>query len=448
MDLSITGCARKNISFAQALKLISEAGGGCLRVEKGTWSTGPVEIGSNTTLILEKGAVVSFVPDFSLYRPVYTRWEGVDCYAMHPCMLIDKAENSCICGEGVVDGSGLAWWEEVRRKKKTSAGPESWLEKELAALNPGYDGQPGGGGGRACQFLRPSLLSVYKSKNIAVRGVSFINSPFWTVHILYSSNVSIEGISVKNPHDSPNTDGIDIDSSEDVRVSGSFIDVGDDGIAIKSGSGADGIASGIPSKNIFIENCVVHSAHGGVSIGSETAGGIRGVRVESCRFEGTDRGIRIKTRRGRGGIVEDLCFKNIFIKNALCPIAINMFYRCGCTDESMFSMSPRRVGVDTPVLKNIVFTGIEAIGCRGSVGFIAGLPEMPVRGILIADCSLGLAENPDVPVRDSEMTGGIADTDERSFRLMFCSLMTRNVKILGIRKPYLVEQGVELVEQV
>lgn len=445
MDFSAKECMAKGISLARALDIIASSGGGRLTVESGVWETGPLTMGSNTGLWLERGAVLSFIPDFSLYRPVYTRWEGVDCYAMHPCILIENAVNAYIGGNGTIDGSGRPWWDEARRKKASQLVPETDIEKELALLNPGYRDQPGGGGGRATQFLRPPLLSVHGSKDVFINGVSLANSPFWTLHVLYSRNVEIKDVTITNPADSPNTDGIDVDSSIDVRIIGSSIDVGDDGIAIKSGSGANGIAVGRPSKNIVVENCTVRSAHGGVSIGSETAAGIDGVLVKACRFLGTDRGIRIKTRRGRGGVVENLRFEDIVIENTFCPVAVNMFYRCGCSDERLFSLSKLPVGPETPVIRNIVFSRVHAEGCRSSVGFIAGLPEMPVSGMVFENCSFALSSNPDVPVMESEMTSGLETISSRAFRLCFCSVRMTDVDITGVDGPFYVEEGVEFV---
>lgn len=444
MDFSAKECIQKGISLARALEIISSSGGGCLRIESGVWNTGPLTIKSNTGIMLERGAVLSFIPDFSLYRPVYTRWEGVDCYAMHPCILMEGAKSSYICGEGTIDGSGLPWWKAAKEKRKDNKGPETDLEKELATLNPGYQDQPGGGGGRSSQFLRPTLLSIKDSANVYIRDVKLVDSPFWTLHVLYSKDIEIRGVSIKNPADSPNTDGIDVDSSVNVKIIDTQVDVGDDGIAIKSGSGASGISVARPSKNIHIENCRVYSAHGGISIGSETAAGIDGVFVKACSFIGTDRGIRIKTRRGRGGVVENLRFSDITIDGTFCPIAINMFYRCGCADENLFSLSPLAVRPDTPVIKNICFSKITAKGCRSSVGFIAGLPEMPVTGIEIRDSSFALSDNPDIPVMESEMARGLKEISERSFRLCFCSVSVKNVDISGVDKPFYVEKGVDL----
>jgi len=244
----------------------------------GVFETGPLEIPSNTTLHIKKDATIKFIPDFEIYPPVFTRWEGVKCWCMHPCLWINRAERVVVEGEGTIDGSGAAWWNECNGKRKNKDyKPTLPIEMRLERMNPGYLEQPGGGGGRHTQFLRPSLLQIKESKNITISGVSIKNSPFWTVHPLFSSDLTIKGIHIANPATAPNTDGIDIESCNGVRVEDSRIDVGDDGIALKSGSGDDGIADGIPAENVLIKGCTVKSAHGGAVIGSETAGGIKDI---------------------------------------------------------------------------------------------------------------------------------------------------------------------------
>ena len=178
-------------------------------------------------------------------------------------------------------------------------------------MNPDYRQQADGGGGRPFQFLRPPLMQIKDSSNITLRGITVQNSPFWTLHPLFSDHIVLEGVTVLNPYDAPNTDGIDIESSTDVKVLNCSVFVGDDGIALKSGSGPDGIRDNIPTKHIVIKNCTVRSAHGGAVIGSETAAEIADVLVEDCFFDGTDRGIRIKSRRGRGGHIHDAVFRKI-----------------------------------------------------------------------------------------------------------------------------------------
>lgn len=407
-------------SFSRAFQCIREAGAGTLRVTQGVWRTGPLELFSHTTLILDKGAILSFIPDPLLYRPVRTRWEGVECYAMHPCVFASGQHDITISGQGILDGSGRYWWDIAREKKsRPQTKPETPLEMEFARLNRNYAQQPGGGGGRASQFLRPPLVQFYDCSNIRLQGIQICNSPFWTVHPVYCSGLVISGITVSNPHDAPNTDGIDIDSCEDVLIEDCYLSVGDDGIAIKSGSGEDGIKVGKPCRRITVRACTVEDGHGGIVIGSETAAGIFDIATEDCLFRGTDRGIRIKTRRGRGGRIENLSYKNLTMENNLCPLAINMFYRCGADSEDNFYIQEALPLNDaTPSVRNIYVSDIHASGCRASAGFIAGLPESPVENISIQRCTFSTDEHSGISPDESDMFMGLPQVTEKSIRLI------------------------------
>jgi len=406
--------------FAQALQKIKEAGGGTLCIPKGIWRTGPIEIFSNTTLILEEGSIISFIPEPERYTPVWTRWEGVECYAMHPCLFAAEQENIIITGKGTLDGNGQIWWNIATEKKhRPQLSPETLIELNFAHLNQGFEKQPSGGGGRACQFLRPPLLQLINCKNIKLQDFTLQNSPFWTLHPVYCQNLVISGVTVTNPHDAPNTDGIDIDSCEDVLIENCNVSVGDDGIAIKSGSGEDGIRVNKPSRRITVRGCIVGDGHGGIVIGSETAAGISEVLAEDCIFKGTDRGIRIKTRRGRGGKIHDLVFRKITMENNLCPVAINMFYRCGASlADGFFNQDALPVNDATPSIKNICISDIQAHGCRASAGFVAGLPEAPIENFCLQRCQISTDEQSGISPDESEMFLGLPQITEKSIRLV------------------------------
>lgn len=423
-------------AFCEAL-----SGGRNIVVPKGVYKTGPITIKSNTNLLLEEGAVISFIADENLYEPTYTRWEGVNCYAMHPCLLIEDAENVTVSGPGVFDGNGRPWWDIAFVKRAEQEKPESEIEKKLAALNPGYENQPGGGGGRQCQYLRPALFQILRSKNVVVDGIRLQNSPFWTLHPIYTENLTIRNVSIKNPYESPNTDGIDIDSCKNVLIENCTVDVGDDGIAIKSGSGEDGIKTGIPTDNVLVKNCKVLSAHGGIVIGSETAGGIKNISAIDSSFIGTDRGIRIKTRRGRGGAIENLSFKNLEIEDNICPIAINMYYRCGSDDPMLYSLEKLEVKGDTPSIKNVEITNCHAKGSKATNGFIVGLPEMPIDNLKITSCSLSLADKPTEAIENSEMYNGLPKIESRAVRLRNVNAEIKDVAFSGTEEAFLIEDG-------
>lgn len=421
-DFGAAGDGRQDNSapFAAALNALKDAGGGTLRVGAGVWRTGPLELFSRITLTIEAGGVISFIPEPERYAPVFTRWEGVECYALHPLVFADRQEEVRITGSGVLDGSGKVWWDMCREKQRRGQRtPETPLELRLGALNQGFAVQPGGGGGRGTQFLRPPLVQFLRCSRIYIEGITLIDSPFWTIHPVFCDAVTIRGVHIRNPQDAPNTDGIDIDSCRDVAIENCRLGVGDDGIALKSGSGSDGLRAAAPTKNVRVKGCTVEDGHGGIVIGSETAGGVFSVVAEDCVFKGTDRGIRIKTRRGRGGRIQDLTFRNLTMENNLCPLAINMYYRCGADPESgLFSLNPLPIETATPSIKNIEISHIHATGCRASAGFIAGLPEAPIENLSISSSDFATDETSPISPEESDMFLGLPPAGAKSFRLL------------------------------
>lgn len=416
-------------------------------LQEGVYYSGPIAIPSSSRLVLEKDAVLKFIPDFSIYPPVYTRWEGVKCWAMHPCLFINNANNVTICGEGTIDGSGQSWWDVVfDRRERNVYEPEMDVEKHFASLNPDYKNQPGGGGGREYQFMRPALLQIKDSSDVLIEGIRIIDSPFWTIHPLFSDHVTIKNVYIKNPAEAPNTDGIDIESSSFVEVLDSVVDVGDDGIALKSGSGPDGIKDNIPTKNVHIKGCTVRSAHGGAVIGSETAAEISGLVAEDCFFDGTDRGIRIKSRRTRGGLIHDIVFRRIRMKDNLCPFVVNMYYRCGTNDMSLFSLDSLPVNSGTPRMYNVAIEDCHAEGSRSSCGMIVGLPESPIENLVIRNSSFVISPNADKPINESDMYLGLPDPPSRGFRIRNASVVIDNLKVESDEPSIILEDGVRILE--
>jgi len=398
-------------------------------IPKGRYSTGPVRVPSGSHIVFEEGAVLDFTPDFNSFPPVKTRWEGVDCWAMHPCFFIDHAEDVVVEGPGKLEGNGQVWWEYIRNWKKGLRPncPSTKLEKKFAALNPDYVRQPGGGGGRPTQFLRPPLLQILESENIIIDGLTLLNSPFWTFHTVCSRNLEIRNVLINNPSDSPNTDGIDIESCVGVKVIGCDLNVGDDGIAVKCGSGRE-MMNRQRSEYIEVSGCTVRSSHGGFVIGSETASGVAHVDVKDCFFLGTDRGIRIKTRRDRGGVIEDIHVNNIHMEGLICPVSINEYYRCGQNDQSLYSLKSMPVTPVTPVIKDVFISGIKATGCRGGAALFVGLPERPLSNINISDCSFEMSDKIENGL-EIEMCAGIPETDYRGIRIINADVRMNNVDV-------------------
>ena len=439
------GDGQKNESEAFAKALAALADGGVLHIEAGTYLTGPLHIKAKGLVIeLDKGAVIQFIADENLYKPVYSRWEGVNCYCMHPCLLIEDSDGLVVRGEGTIDGNGQWWWDTAAKKRNSQKGPVSAMENELARLNPGYERQSGGGGGRQSQFLRPPLLQILNSNTVKLEGLTLQNSPFWTLHPLYSTNLVFMGLKVLNPKDAPNTDGIDVDSCRFVTIKQCLVDVGDDGIALKSGSGPDGVATNKPTTDILIEGCTVKSAHGGAVIGSETAAGIRDVRVNDCFFDGTDRGIRIKTRRGRGGAISNLHFSSVRMRRNLCPLTLNMYYRCGSLDAEDFSLEKKEITSTTPSIGQVVIENCTSEDSTSSAAFIVGLPESPIKDLVIRNCTFTVAKAGLTPVEESEMYEGLPEPQGRGIRLRNVKLCIQDVNVRGVASALLIEDGVEL----
>jgi polygalacturonase len=438
-------------AFQQAFRLVREASGGVVSVSAGVWRTGPLELPSHCVLELEKGSVLSFIPEFNRYRAVWTRWEGVECYAMHPCLYAHEAHHVSIRGEGTIDGNGEVWWTYRRDiLKRKDFGPETELEQAFAILNPDYRSQPGGGGGRMSQFLAPPCIQFYQCAEVSIIGVTIINSPFWTVHPVYCRNLEIRNVTIHNPHDAPNTDGIDIDSCVNVVIEDCDIDVGDDAIALKSGSGAQGLEIGKPTARVQVSRCRVSRAHGGIVIGSETAGGIHDVVASDCDFLGTDRGIRIKTRRGRGGMIQNLLFQKNRMVDNLCPVAINMYYRCGVLEQErdhVFSLSPQKKEPSTPFIKNVVIDGLRAFGSKASCGFFIGLPEAPLQDLVLRDCEFSCDTESTISTDESEMFEGLPTVSTRALRLRYCQdAVFDQVVVLGTEVPFVLEEGASIIQ--
>lgn len=412
---------------------------------EGVYRTAPLDITRPVKLELKKGAVLSFIPDFELYEPVYTRWEGCMGYAMHPCLFIHDTENVTLTGDGVIDGNGQAWWKAVENRRGDDMKPTTEIEKRFASLNPDYLSLDSGGGGRSIQFLRPPLLQIKDCNNVLVEKITLTNSPFWTFHPLFTTNLKIDGIKIVNPYEAPNSDGIDVDSCKNVEICNSHVQVGDDGICVKSGSGKDGIKVGFKTENIHIHHCTVLHAHGGGVIGSETAAGIENVSFEDCVFDHTDRGIRIKTRRGRGGLLKNLKFFNIRMEENLAPFVINCYYRCGYKYKEVFSLEALPVNGETPHIENVEIENCISNNSLASAGMIVGLPESKVENVTLKNCFFTVKPGTTESIDLTDMYLGLPDIDSRGLRIRNAEVHIEDVIIKsGDDKEFVIEEGVEL----
>lgn len=382
-------------AFRRAIEKCLEAGGGTVLVPAGRFLTGPIRLISNTNLHLDAGAVLLFSQDLKDYPIVQSRWEGEESEVFSPMIYGSRIRNASVTGHGLLDGRGETWWK-------------GHLEHTLP-------------------YPRPRFICFEDSERILIEGVEIINSPSWTVNPVRCNNVTIAGITIKNPADSPNTDGINPDSCKNVHISNCHVDVGDDCVTLKSG-----VETGkyrIPCENITITNCTMVHGHGGVVIGSEMSGSVRNVVISNCVFEGTDRGIRIKSRRGRGGAVEDICVNNIIMKKVMCPLVMNLYYFCGKggKEKLVGSKSPQPVNTGTPAFRRIYLSNVTAREAGASAGFFYGLPEMPIEDIGLHNVSIHMARDakPDTPA----MMDGLEPMQGRG---IFCRFV-KNASFSSVR---------------
>ena len=366
-------------------KLVSK-GGGTLFFPAGTYMTGPIVMKSNITIDIEAGATIKFTDDFSEYTPfVEMRYEGVVMKSFCPMIYAYEQENITIKGEGTIDGNGKKWWygtftiegahKDEAFKKELESYQKMW-EKE----NPNFTVEDNSDWKRTLgkRFFRPALMQPYKCKNFKVEGIKVINSPFWTINPEFCENVNILGVTINNP-DAPNTDGINPSSCKNVIIANCNITVGDDCITLKSGRDLQGRQYATPCENITITNCVMQAGHGGVVIGSEMSGDVRKVTISNCVFDGTDRGIRLKSTRGRGGIVEEIRVSNIVMKNIPKEaITLNLFY----SNVPAEAFSER-----TPVFRNIHISGLTGTEVNTACT-VLGIEEAPISNISFSDINI------------------------------------------------------------
>ena len=398
-------------SINDAISACNKSGGGVVLIPRGLWLTGPIELKSNVNLHLQRDAFLNFTSDFTQYKLIETNWEGLRAVRNQSPISATNATNIAITGFGIIDGSGDAWrmvkrdklsdsqWKKLQERggvlsddKKIWYPSASSFEgskiKNSFALTPGktvadYE--------NIKDFLRPNMVVLARCKNILLEGVTFQNSAAWNLHPLMSEHITIRGVMVKNPWYGQNGDGLDLESCKNVVVENSVFDVGDDGICIKSGRDVQGRERGMPTENVLIRNSTVYHAHGGFVIGSEMSGGARNIIVENCSFIGTDIGLRFKTTRGRGGVVENIFIRNINMKDIPGEaILFDMYYEA--KDPIVLAGERREppkveikpVTAETPVFQNIYIKNVAVDGAEKAI-YVRGLPEMNVKNIVMED---------------------------------------------------------------
>lgn len=401
-------------AFADAIDAVSEKGGGTLVIPAGIWLTGPIILKSNLELYTEPGALVLFSTDKDLYPLVKTSFEGLDTWRCISPIYGDGLENIAFTGSGVWDGSGDAW-RFVKRGKLTdgqwnklvaSGGVvnekgDKWypsvqymMADQNANMNVPANLKTKEDYQKIRDFLRPVLMGIKNSKRVMLDGPTFQNSPAWNLHPLMVEDLIVRNITVRNPWYSQNGDGLDVESCKNVLVENSRFDVGDDAICIKSGKDEDGRKRGIPCENLVIRNNIVYHGHGGVVVGSEMSGGVKNMHVSNCTFIGTDVGLRFKSRRGRGGVVEGIYISDVRMTNIPTnAISFNLYYGGKSVSEMLASGGPEAtpevfpVTEETPQFKDIYMKDVTVNGALQAV-YVQGLPEMNVENVVMENMVL------------------------------------------------------------
>lgn len=397
-------------AFAKAIDGLAEQGGGRVNVPDGIWFTGPIVLKDNIELHLSNHAMILFSPDQSLYPLTEIIFEGLNTWRLQSPISARGVKNVAITGGGVIDGSGDAWrmvkqskvTESAWKKLVASGGivdgtnwfpTESYYRGQKSATDQNVnenmtkkeDFEP------IRDFLRPVLVAIHNCENVLLQGVTFQNSPCWTIHPAICTNLTIDGITVRCPAYAQNGDGVDIESCKNVLMINSSVDAGDDAICIKSGKNEDGRKRGIPCENVLVDNCIVFHGHGGFVVGSEMSGGVKNVNVRNCTFSGTDVGLRFKSTRGRGGVVENIFIENITMNNIVTDgLLFDLFYGGKSASEALADgdegeatdMPFKPVDETTPAFRNIDIRDVRCNGARRAMLF-NGLPEMNVENVKV-----------------------------------------------------------------
>jgi len=398
-------------AFSKAIDAVSKKGGGKVIIPPGIWLTGPIILKSNIELHAETGALIKFSTNKDLYPIIQTSFEGLNTWRCISPIYGKNLENIAFTGKGVWDGSGEVWravkksnltesqWNKyiasggvLNEKKDTWFPSEQFMNaSKTADQNVRLDLKTKEEFEAIRDFLRPAFVSIQNSKKVLIDGPTFQNSPAWNIHLLMVEDLIVRNVTARNPWFGQNADGLDIESCKNVLVENSNFDVGDDAICIKSGKDKDGRDRAVPCQNIIIRNNIVYHGHGGVTVGSEMSSGVKNMHVSNCTFIGTDVGLRFKSTRGRGGIVENIFISDIFMTDIpSIAISFNLYYRGKSVAETIAeggnTVSSKIVSVDekTPQFKNISIKNITIAGAYQAV-FLQGLPEMNLQNIEISN---------------------------------------------------------------
>ena len=393
----------------QAIDMANQAGGGVVVVPTGLWLTAGIVLKSNVNLHLDKGAFVLFTDDKEAFPLVVATFEGIETMRCQSPISATDAENMAVTGEGIFDGNGQVW----RMLKRSKVNDAEW--KKITALKGGVFNDKKDTWFPSAQslkgndwykpgalmsskeeyetihdFLRPNMIVLNRCKRVLLESVAFQNSPAWTMHPLMTDHLTIRNVICKAASYAQNSDALDLESCRNVLIDGCNFESGDDGITLKSGRDESGRKRGVPTENVIIRDTRVYQAHGGFVIGSEMSGGVRNIYVSNCTFMGSDIGLRFKTTRGRGGIVENIYIADIAMSDIPAEaILFDMYYNGKEAAEALKNpqgdMKP--VTEATPQFRNIFIRNIICRGANYGV-YVQGLPEMNVQNVVIENAML------------------------------------------------------------
>lgn len=343
------GLTLNTVKIQTAIDKCAEDGGGTLVVPEGIFLTGAIFLKQGVNLLIEKGGILKGTVNPDDYPQVFTRWEGEEkewTSALVNGFIMTGVRFS---GEGTIDGSGDQWMSRFPR------------------------------GSRKLKIGRPRLIAIQNCRDVQVSGLKFKNQACWGLFILYSENVVVENLIIRAEHNIISSDGIDVDSSTRVRISNCDIDVNDDCIAIKSGKDEDGRRVNRPAEDILVEKCHFRYGHGGVTMGSEMSGGIHNVEIRDCTVEADNWApIRFKSQPSRGGVVEDITYRDILLSNTRKAFEFNMAWRM---------VPPIKAPSDPlPVVRNVNIINVS--GTVGHVGEIYGLKDSPIENVVFENCTI------------------------------------------------------------
>lgn len=374
IDLQDLGLGQTGTNSAEILATAFSMAkpGQTLLIPAGNWETAPLQLLDGVTLHLAHGARImakdsrenwEILPAFHSDGRCFGSWEGQPADSYAAIIWATDANNITITGRGTIDGGGDRgdWW--------------SWPKETRNGAR------------------RPRTLYLSNCDNVHISGITICNSPSWTLHPIYCDNLTVCGVSIKNPADSPNTDGLNPESCKNVVIEGCEISVGDDCIAVKAGKTAPSNAHLAPTQNLSIRQCRFADGHGGVVLGSEMSGSITEVKIQDCEFDGTDRGLRIKTRRDRGGEVANISMSHCIMNNVGVVLAVNAHYFCDIDGRSdhVQSQVPAPVTDGTPHISNISIGHLRATQTRIAFAAVLGLPEAPVLGVTLEHIAVDFA---------------------------------------------------------